>query len=120
MIEGITEQELRQDLLQAKLLPHANARSSRIYWAAKSIVGSGSVYYVLSDTPEQTTDVFRVLVDDKAVAAFELNRKNLDAPPEEITVYTISDYKKAIGDGLAEAELRIAIELAREELGRQD
>lgn len=112
----VSEKELRQDLLEARLWPESNARAGRIYNATKSIVGEGKVHFVLTDTPEQTTDVFRVLVDDKVVVAFELDRNDVEAVPTEIVVYRVDEYRRALGDQLAERELNIAIQLAREEI----
>lgn len=117
MKHEISEQQLRQDLREARLRPEAGARAYRIYRATKSIVDEGEVYFVLTDTPEQTSDIFRVLVDDASVVAFELDRSD-DAVPTDIMVYSVEEYRKAIGAGLAETELRVATELAREALNR--
>ena len=118
MKHEISEHELRQDLREARLRPEAGGRAARIYRATKGILNSGEVYFVLTDTPEQTSDIFRVLVDDRSVVAFELERSNNTALPTEVMVYPVEEYRKAIGRGLAETELRIAIELAREALNR--
>lgn len=116
MNREISEQELRQDLREARLRPEIGARAARIYRATKSILETGEVYFVLTDTPEQTSDIFRVLVDDKAVVAFELDRSDAAAMPSDTMVYSVEEYRKAVRGGLAETELRIAIELAREAL----
>jgi hypothetical protein len=116
MKHEISEQELRQDRREARLRPETDARAARIYRATKSIVDEGEVYFVLTDTPEQTSDIFRVLVDDRLVVAFELDRSDDAAVPTETKVYSVEEYRKAIGGGLAETELRIATELAREAL----
>jgi len=116
MVKQSTEQDLREQLLKGKLSPETNARHARIYRAVTSIVGCGSVYYVLTDTPEQFTDVFRVLVDDKVVVGFELERKNPDAPPTDIEQYSVEDYRKASRGGISGATLRIALELAKQDL----
>ena len=118
MIDGISEQELRQDIANARLRPEASARSARIYRALRRVTDSGSVFYVLTDTPEQFEDVFRILVDDKLVIAFELERNNLEALPAEVRQYSTEEYRKAIGGGFSGAKLRIALELARRDLGR--
>jgi hypothetical protein len=118
MKERITEQELRRDLLEARLLPGKGARSARIHSAVTSIAGSGSVFFVLTDTPEQTSDILRVLVDDRIIVAFELDRRDSEVPPREVRIYTVEEYRRELGNDLAEAELRIATELARRELNR--
>jgi hypothetical protein len=113
-----TDSELREDLREARLRPDGDSRSRRIYRALRSITDGGSVYYVLTDTPEQTTDIFRILVDDKFVIGFELERDNAESLPTDVQQYSVDDYRKAVGrGGLSEAELRIALKLARDELG---
>ena len=67
--------------------------------------------------PEQTADVFRILVDNKMVVGFELDRNNFDAPPTDVQRYTVPDFRKVVG-GLANAELRVALELPRRERAR--
>lgn len=118
MIEGITEQELRQDMADARLRPEADSRDARIYRALRHVTGEGSVFYVLTDTPEQFEDVFRILVDDKTVVAFELERRDPKALPTEIRQYSVKEYMDAIGSGLSGMKLRLALELARQALGR--
>jgi hypothetical protein len=118
MMEQITEQELRQELSEARLRPEADDRHARIYRAVRSISDVGTTYYVLADTPEQTTDTFRILIDDDAVVGFELERDDPEALPKEIQTYSVQDYRKAVEGGLGEVELRIALELARRELIR--
>ncbi|MFY7760369.1 hypothetical protein [Aquidulcibacter sp.] len=112
------EQKLRQQVSAARLRPETGERSTRIYSATKSIVDFGSVFFVLSDTPEQTSDIFRVLVDDKSVVAFELDRSDGSKAPTAVIVYSVDDFRRAIGPRLAEKELQVAIELAREALNQ--
>jgi len=57
-------------------------------------------------------------VDDRLVIAFELERNNLEALPVEVRQYSVEEYRKAIGGGFSGAKLRIALELARRDLGR--
>ncbi|WP_288085734.1 hypothetical protein [Shinella sp.] len=116
MVEKVTEEQIRQDLLEARIKPGSGARADRIYRSVKGITDNGRVYHVLTDTPEQTFDTFRVLVDDQIIVSFELDRDSSEAIPREIQIYSIEDYRKAIGPGLAEVELRIAVKLAQEEL----
>jgi hypothetical protein len=118
MIDGITEQELRQHVANTRLHPDASARSSRIYRALRHITSAGSVFYVLTDTPEQLEDVFRILVDDEKVVGFELERQDPKALPTEIQQYSVEEYMNAIGGGFSGMKLRFALELARRDLGR--
>lgn len=112
----LDERELRDDLAAARLRPDENARHRLIFEAVNRIVDDGTVYHVLTDTPEQTSDVFRVLVDDRLVVGFELTRGATDATPIDVQIYSVEEYRRAIGRGIAEQELRIASELARDSL----
>jgi hypothetical protein len=116
MVSKSTEEELRSNLKEGRIKLGYNARTDRIYRAVKSIVDYGNIYHVLTDTPEQNSDVFRILVDDQIVVGFELDRDNSEASPEEVQTFSVKEYMKATGGGLAAAELRIAIELAQSEL----
>lgn len=118
MIEGITEQELRQDVAEARLRPEADARDARIYRAIRRIISEGSVFYVLADTPDQHEDAFNVLVDDKVVVGFELARSEPDALPTDVDQYSVKEYAASIDGDFAEVKFRIALELARRDLGR--
>lgn len=114
MKRGKSEQRLRRDLREALLRPEAGERAARIYNAVKSILHEGEVYFALADTPEQNEDYFVVLVDDRSVVSFELSRSESAALPSQVMVYSVEEYRKAIGQGFAERELRVAIEKARE------
>jgi hypothetical protein len=116
MVGPTTERELRRELAEARLRPEDNPRHARIFRAVRSIMDVGSVYHVLTDTPEQMEDVFRILVDDTVVVGFELQRDSSDASPTEVQQYSVQDYRKAIGGRLSKARLRIALELAQREL----
>lgn len=118
MFEGIAEQELRRDVADAKLRPEVDGRDAKIYRALRHITDDGSVFYVLTDTPEQFEDVFRILVDDKMVVAFELERRDPKALPTEVRQYALGEYMDAIGSGLSGIKLRLALDLARQDLGR--
>lgn len=112
-----TAQEICRDVADARLDSTTSSRNARIIAVAQKIAGGGSVFYALADTPEQITDVFRILVDDRLVVGFELSRRDLDAAPEEVVIYTIDEYSKAIdGGGMAEHSFPIALELAKADL----
>jgi hypothetical protein len=111
------EQELQQLLAKARLQPETNVKHARLYRAVKHITDVGSVFYVLWETPGQQEDYFSILVDDKAVVDFALQRHDPEALPEEVEQYSIEEYRKS-GDEVTRAKLRIALELARRDLGR--
>jgi hypothetical protein len=118
MNNTINEKIVRSRLANAKLNPESDARDALIMRAVRSIIDMGSVYYVLTDTPEQTEDIFVVLVDDRLVVSFELERDNPDAEPSDVGQYTIEQYRAAPGEDIDQIELQIALELARHDLRR--
>ena len=118
MIDGISEQELRLHVANARLRPEASARSARIYRALRRVTDSGSVFYVLADTPEQFEDVFGILVDDRMIVGFELARDDPEALPEDVDQCSVEEYRRTYDDEFVQAKLRIALELARRDLGR--
>ena len=118
IVDGITEQELRQDMADSRLRPDASARSSRVYRALRQITDEGSVFYVLEDTPDQYEDVLGILVDDKMIVDFELTRGDPDALPMDVNRHSVEEYRETITDDFMKARFRIALELARRDLGR--
>lgn len=113
----LSEQELKQHVMRSRLRPIAGARDAKIYRALRSIIESGSVFYVLEDVPEQCEDLFSILVDDRNVVGFELDRTDPSASPVNVERESIEDYRKATG-AFGRAKLRVALELARKELGK--
>lgn len=98
----------------AKLVPDINPRHSRIYQATKSI-HEGRVYYVVADTPEQTEDVFCVLVDADVVVGFELARNNSATIPSNVHTWSVAEYDRALS-GHAKREFQAALDLAHQDL----
>lgn len=117
MLEPLPERELRQHMARTKLRPEADVRDARIYRAVRRIMDSGSVFYVLADTPGQREDYFSILVDDDVVVHFELDRNDPAALPTEVERYSVDEWRKTMS-ALTQAKLRIALELARKDLGR--
>jgi hypothetical protein len=113
----VPEEEFRRYVAEARLRPEARAGAARIFRAIRRITDRGSVFYVLADTPSQREDLFTILVDDKEVIGFELDRSDPDAPPVDIEQYSVEEYQKTV-TGFAAANLRVALELARKDLGR--
>lgn len=118
MAQEVTEKELRQDMMKSKLNPDASSRSKRVYQALRRITDEGSVFYVLADTPDQFEDAFHVLVDDKIIIGFDLVRNDSEALPINVERYSIDEYRAAIADEFTETQFRIALELARRDLGK--
>lgn len=86
-------------------------RSATILDIVSVIVSDGNAFYVLSDTPEQFEDVFRILVDDRYVVGFELPRGD-HTHPISVQIYTINEYRDAISPE-GRAELAAMLEIAK-------
>jgi hypothetical protein len=117
MLEPLPERELRQHVARAKLRPEANTRDAGIHRALMHIIDKGSVFYVLADTPGQCEDYFSILADDNAVVNFELDRHAFEALPAEVGRYSLEEFRRDRSE-LTARKLRIALELARRDLGK--
>jgi len=116
-MERISEQKMRAEMAAARLIPGSDGPVARIYNALKQVYSDGSVYYVLENIPDQCRDIYDILVDDKVVVRFELERGNSAAVPLGVTRFSVFNYQKSIGRSLRQ-KLKIALEFARKELGR--
>ena len=58
------------------------------------------------------------MVDDKMIVGFELVRDDSEALPTDVDQCSVEEYRAAIDDDFREAQFRIALELARRDLGR--
>lgn len=112
-----SDEELRASLIRGRLRPNERPRDAILYAAVSEIIDMGSIYHVLTETPEQTSDIFRILIDDKVVVGFELERGRAAAQPTEALQWSVQQYKDAVGNRAAN-KLAIAIELAKQELAR--
>jgi len=83
----------------------------RIVRSIRHIMPNCEFYIVLQDTPEQFSDIYRVLVDGKAVVGFELMRQG-DGRPTNMVICSVEDYRRR-QRGLAMKKFIVAIELAR-------
>jgi len=87
-------------------------RGSRLYDELAKLYPNGSVFHLLTCTPEQAEDVYAVLVDDRCVVSFEIRRNDADAVAEDVKSVHVEQYRRGIR-GIAQADLRAARDLAR-------
>jgi hypothetical protein len=94
-----------------KLHPGSDARADRILRAVATVHAGGSVFYQIADTPTQSVDVIRVLVDGVVVVGFELTRDDPRATPGAAMVVHVEEFAKGTR-GMAAQRLRAIRELA--------
>lgn len=70
------------------------------------------MFLVLTATPEQFEDVYRILVDDLAVLGFELSRRDESPTPQNVEVFSVAEYEALVSSDHRE-EIKIALEVAR-------
>lgn len=90
-------------------------RDRRILAAVKRLCPDGIVFQVITFTPEQNEDVVRVLVDDQAVAGFELARDDATAAPQDVVLYSVAEYQRHL-NGRTAKDFRVALEFAQEKI----
>lgn len=118
-LEALRRERLQEELLRSRLLPARNARHHQIFQAVRSVVDGASVCYVLSDTPGQLEDYFSILVDGAVIVDFELRRDDPLAKPEEVELRSVAQMEKSNQQGHQMIKLRIAVELAQQDLERR-
>lgn len=89
---------------------NASERDDRIISAVRATCGDGSVFLVLSATPEQDEDLLTVLVDDRAVALVAIDRGS-----QVVSANTLhpEEYKRGLS-GVAAIEFDVARRYARQ------
>jgi hypothetical protein len=102
-----------ESFLKRKLDASRSQREAKIINAAKCIIPSGILYFVITDTPEQTYDIIEILVDDKYMVGFELDRYNDAAKPVEINVFELDSFYRNMKQGRRKIFLKKLIEFVR-------
>ena len=103
----------RYDVERIRLRPEEGDRARKLVAIVDQLLPGGSVYHVLADTPSQMEDVLAVLVDDRAVVAFELPRQ-AGASPCEVEFYTVDEYRREVGQGHDRIKFDLAVDAARQ------
>ncbi|WP_392565249.1 hypothetical protein RHO15_06465 [Utexia brackfieldae] len=107
LIGSRTESIRRSELLHSEELINNNKLIvnllSEMYGEIKSV-------YVLTHTPDQAEDIYRLIVNGDFIVGFELSR--IDNKISEIFDMPVVDYSKQIKSKSDKLELAIAIDLA--------
>lgn len=107
LIGSRTESVRRNELLHSEELINNNKLIvnllGEMYGEIKSV-------YVLTHTPEQGEDIYRLLVNGNFIVGFEQSRK--DKKISEIFYMPVVDYAKKLKSKSDKLELAIAIDLA--------
>ena len=111
-LESLTDQKTRQILTASKYYAFEN---DKIYELLSNQFDSISSAYVLGHTPDQGEDFYTLLINGSTILKFELSRTNGNAKPENVVVFSIEQYRKAVRGRQELSKLAIAIELAAEE-----
>lgn len=100
--------EYRIDLLNSKNFLLESPRGQLIMKIINSSCGQTRSAYVLSHTPEQGEDFFRILVNGHSVVGFELPH---DSPvPIDITITPVESYERMLR-GSKEGRQRLSVAL---------
>jgi hypothetical protein len=112
MMERSTEARLMSELANARIIP-GNPLHARNYEAARKACETGTAYYVISRTQEQSEDIFAILADDQLVVTFELAREDFAPSPSNVITYSVHDYQKRLR-GRAAKDFQLILKLARQ------
>lgn len=112
-----TEQEYREDLLGSRRYLFESSEGQPVLDALRRVYGPVECAYVLSHTPEQGEDVFRIVVDGKIVLGFSFQRDGGEI--QDLTTFSVKEYQRAVGSKEARLRLAIALNLTDEELANR-
>jgi len=113
LIGSRTESEFREELVRSRVSLFSEPGKQRLLDALRSVCPDLNTGYVIGWTPEQGEDLYRVLVDGATVVAVEVDRTDLDIPPD-IKVIPVAEYQRGLSRS-ARIRLAVATDLLREE-----
>jgi len=112
-MERATEQKTKEGLIS----PVSYVFGNPIVLASlERLFGPLSSAYVLGHTPDQSEDLYVVLVNGFAIAKYELSRSS-NAETENIVTVSVDEYRKALRGRQSHLKLSMAVELASGRLG---
>lgn len=83
--------------------------------ALGEIYGKFVTAYVLSHTPEQGEDIFRVLVDGNTVVGLELHQSDGEPPVSNVSKCSLKDYERAVSKQ-GRLQLAVALDLCKKDM----
>lgn len=114
--ESLTDQKTRQTLIASKYYAFENEKICKFL---SNQFDSISSVYVLGHTPDQGEDFYTLLINGSTILKLELSRTDDTAKPENVVVFSIEQYRKAVRGRQELSKLAIAIELATEDKIKQ-
>ncbi|WP_140919015.1 hypothetical protein [Limnobaculum xujianqingii] len=102
-----TETILRRQLLDSELFINCNITIVKFL---NKHYGEIQSVYVLTQTPEQSEDIYRLIINGDLVVGFELSRVNDQI--SEISDMGVNDYSKQLSSKSEKLYLAIALDLA--------
>ncbi|RFZ88227.1 hypothetical protein D0Y60_10355 [Shinella sp. WSJ-2] len=96
-----------------RLQPEKFERHAALLELIQSLGIVGSVFYVLSEIPEQGEDLLTLLCDDQLVISFELPRQKIQLSAVDIVKVPVAEYRAKIGQGKHRIRLDETLKNAR-------
>lgn len=93
-------------------------RDNDLITALGKIGQDGAVFHSLRWIPDQYEDFYTILVDDRIVVKFEVDRKLGTILPESVETDSFEQYRRQIGQGKDRIKLDKAAAKARARLSR--
>jgi len=112
---SITESEYREELINSRIYLFKSNSGVRIFKALIERYGNFRSAYILTHTPEQDEDVFRILIDGKEVVGFDYLHEKGDI--NNYIVMSVKEYDHAVKSREARLRLAIALDLFHAEKG---
>ena len=112
---GAKNHKLQELANKSRLNPNSNSADARVVAAIKKVSIEGTLFHVLASIPSQNADYYSVLIDDRLVVDFELERDASDPQPLEAEVLSVSQFRNRVGQK-GSLRLEATIDAARKVL----
>ncbi len=111
LIGSKTEQDFRKELIKSHKSLFQDEEEQRLLGILKTYFPDMKTAYVIGWTPEQSEDIYRILINTDIIAGIEMDRFNSDTEPlvEKITIHR---YKQNVSK-MVQIKLAVAMDLAQ-------
>lgn len=110
---SLAEQEYRRELTKGRISLFQDSEKQRLLESLKRCFPEMKTAYILGFTPEQTEDIYRLLVNENIIAIVEIDRLNVGVEPH-IERFSIPSYLKGLSKR-SQIQLAVAMDLAKNE-----